>query len=65
MLNAGLTLTKACQMVQLDPKWLLQEEQQACKRINRIIQKNQIYSYSLHYTAKTMIFDWQNCEKIS
>lgn len=58
-----LTLTKARRIVQLDPEWLLRDEHQARKRINRRTQTGQTYSYSVHFTdsvAESMIFDQQN-----
>ena len=64
LLGVGLTLTRARRLVQLDPEWLLQDEHQACKRINWISQTGQTYTYSVHcidFVAKSMIFDRQNC----
>ena len=50
LLGVGLTLTKARRMVQLDPEWLLRDELQGRKRIDRIdrvTQTCQTYTYSL------------------
>ena len=61
--GVGPTLTKARRIVQLDPEWLLRDEHQARKRINRSTQTGQTYSYSVHCTdsvAESMIFDRQN-----
>ena len=46
VLNVGFTLTKAIRLVQLDPEWLFCDKLQAQKRINRISQTEETYTYS-------------------
>ena len=39
-LNTGLTLTKACRIILVEPDWLVSTELQVRKRVNRIRQRN-------------------------
>ena len=54
-------------MVQLDSEWLLREELQTRKRVNRISQTSQTYTYSSlrdGAVAEGMILDRQNRREI-
>jgi SNF2 family DNA or RNA helicase len=63
LIGVGFTMTKARRLVQLDPEWMSRDEQQARKRINRITQKGQTYTYALYSEGsqvEQMIHDRQN-----
>lgn len=67
LIGLGVTLIKARRTVPLDPDWLLRDELQARKRVNRISQTSQTYTYSLlrdGAVAEGLIFDRQNRREI-
>lgn len=56
-------MTKAAWLVRLDPEWMDPDEQQARKRIHRITQTKQTYTYALRSKrseVEEMTHDRQN-----
>ncbi len=63
LIEVDYTLTKTRRLIQLNSKWMIRDEQQTKKRINRITQTRQTYIYALLFKdsrVEKMIYDRQH-----
>jgi hypothetical protein len=63
LIDVEFTMIKTKRMIQLNSEWLIKDESQVRKRINKITQIRQIHIYSFVFVnvrIEELIYDWQN-----